>query len=134
MAHRLLRHPTSLHLGLVLVLTFPTGVIDTVRYPGRDRVLTGNVTGNVVILAMAITGAVALPTAGLAFDSRFGHNARQQWPHRALAGILNGAGALLLDVHFGLGTALSATITLMVALVGRPHLAPAARLPPPSET
>ena len=64
MAHRLQRHPDGLHLALMLALTFSTGVIDAVGYLGLDRVFTGNMTGNVVILAMALTGADGLPVAG----------------------------------------------------------------------
>ena len=54
----------QLHLGLMLALTFSTGVIDAVGYLGLDKVFTGNMTGNVVILGMALTGADGLPVAG----------------------------------------------------------------------
>jgi len=57
-------HPSGLHLGLMLALTFSTGVIDAVGYLGLDRVFTGNMTGNVVILGMALTGADDLPVIG----------------------------------------------------------------------
>jgi uncharacterized membrane protein YoaK (UPF0700 family) len=57
-------HPSGLHLGLMLALTFSTGVIDAVGYLGLDRVFTGNMTGNVVILGMAIAGADDLPILG----------------------------------------------------------------------
>jgi uncharacterized membrane protein YoaK (UPF0700 family) len=53
-----------LHLGLMLALTFSTGVVDAVGYLGLDHVFTGNMTGNVVILAMALTGANGLPIIG----------------------------------------------------------------------
>lgn len=53
-----------LHLILMLVLTFSTGVIDAVGYLGLDRVFTGNMTGNVVILGMALIGADNLPVVG----------------------------------------------------------------------
>jgi uncharacterized membrane protein YoaK (UPF0700 family) len=52
------------HLPLMLTLTFSTGIIDAVGYLGLDRVFTGNMTGNVVILGMALTGADGLPVAG----------------------------------------------------------------------
>ncbi|WP_367649004.1 DUF1275 family protein [Aeromicrobium stalagmiti] len=52
------------HLSLMLALTFSTGVIDAVGYLGLDRVFTGNMTGNVVILGMAIVGADDLPVLG----------------------------------------------------------------------
>ncbi|MCU1519325.1 MAG: hypothetical protein JWQ75_4046 [Pseudarthrobacter sp.] len=48
----------------MLVLTFSTGVIDAVGYLGLDRVFTGNMTGNVVILGMALIGADDLPVLG----------------------------------------------------------------------
>lgn len=56
--------PARLHLVLMLVLTFSTGVIDAVGYLGLDRVFTGNMTGNVVILGMALIGADNLPVVG----------------------------------------------------------------------
>ena len=58
------RHPARLQLGLMLALTFSTGVIDAVGYLGLDRVFTGNMTGNVVILGMALMGADGLPVIG----------------------------------------------------------------------
>jgi uncharacterized membrane protein YoaK (UPF0700 family) len=64
MASRLRAHPAGLHLALMLALTFSTGVVDAVGYLGLDRVFTGNMTGNVVILAMALTGADGLPIVG----------------------------------------------------------------------
>jgi uncharacterized membrane protein YoaK (UPF0700 family) len=64
MKKRLQSNPAALHLGLMLALTFSTGVIDAVGYLGLDRVFTGNMTGNVVILGMALTGADGLPVVG----------------------------------------------------------------------
>lgn len=58
----LLAHPRS--LALLLVLTFSTGVADAVGYLGLDRVFTGNMTGNVVILGMGAAGADDLPVLG----------------------------------------------------------------------
>ncbi len=52
------------HLALMLALTFSTGVVDAVGYLGLDRVFTGNMTGNVVILGMALLGADDLPVVG----------------------------------------------------------------------
>jgi uncharacterized membrane protein YoaK (UPF0700 family) len=224
MKRRLRADPAALHLGLMLALTFSTGVIDAVGYLGLDRVFTGNMTGNVVILGMALTGADGLPVVGpvialvlfmlgaliagralrpvpagwsgrstvlfavvgvvllgaavpflviddpvepvklavtgalglamgiqagaarhigvkdvttvvvtstlvgLAFDSRFGMGDGQPWKRRAGAVLLIGlgafAGALLLQVHIGLGMAVAAVITLVVAVlghIGRPH-------------
>ena len=50
--------------GLMLALTFSTGVVDAVGYLGLDRVFTGNMTGNVVILGMALVGGDDLPVVG----------------------------------------------------------------------
>ncbi|WP_229660899.1 YoaK family protein [Marmoricola endophyticus] len=52
------------HLPLMLVLTFSTGVVDAVGYLGLDRVFTGNMTGNVVVLGMALAGGADLPVLG----------------------------------------------------------------------
>ncbi len=60
----------------MLALTFSTGVIDAVGYLGLDRVFTGNMTGNVVILGMALVGGSGLPVLG---------------PFLALAGFMAGA-------------------------------------------
>lgn len=56
-----LRDPGYLNLCLMLALTFSTGVIDAVGYLGLDRVFTGNMTGNVVMLGMALSGTTTLP-------------------------------------------------------------------------
>ncbi|MFD1715335.1 YoaK family protein [Amnibacterium flavum] len=61
---RLRSNQGGLHLSLMLALTFSTGVVDAVGYLGLDRVFTGNMTGNVVILGMALTGADDLPIVG----------------------------------------------------------------------
>ncbi|WP_104055476.1 MULTISPECIES: YoaK family protein [Arthrobacter] len=54
--------PTErVHLWLMLLLTFSTGVVDAVGYLGLDRVFTGNMTGNVVLLGMAFAGGADLP-------------------------------------------------------------------------
>jgi uncharacterized membrane protein YoaK (UPF0700 family) len=60
----------------MLALTVATGINDAVGYLGLDRVFTGNMTGNVVILGMALLGADELPVVG---------------PLVALAGFLAGA-------------------------------------------
>ncbi|MEO7351487.1 MAG: YoaK family protein [Marmoricola sp.] len=54
----------SVHLGAMLILTFSTGVADAVGYLGLDKVFTGNMTGNVVILGMGLTGTADLPVEG----------------------------------------------------------------------
>ena len=53
-----------LHLALMLGLTFSTGIVDATGYLGLDRVFTGNMTGNVVILGMALLGGDGLPVIG----------------------------------------------------------------------
>lgn len=50
-----------IHLLLMLTLTFSTGIVDAVGFLGYDRVFTGNMTGNVVILGMGLSGAAQLP-------------------------------------------------------------------------
>ncbi|CNF58570.1 Predicted membrane protein [Mycobacterium tuberculosis] len=64
-ARRLRAAPADrLHLVLMLALTFSTGIVDAVGFLGLDRVFTGNMTGNVVILGMAIAGGGDLPVMG----------------------------------------------------------------------
>jgi len=58
------RDRDRLHLVLMLTLTFSTGIADAVGYLGLDRVFTGNMTGNVVILGMALAGGDDLPVVG----------------------------------------------------------------------
>ncbi|MFT4286938.1 DUF1275 family protein [Nocardioides sp.] len=77
MGRRLKAVPAStMHLWLMLVLTFTTGINDAIGYLGLDKVFTGNMTGNVVILGMALAGADGLPILG---------------PALALAGFMAGA-------------------------------------------
>lgn len=64
MLQRMRANPASTHLGLMLALTFSTGIIDAVGYLGLDRVFTGNMTGNVVILGMGLVGGTGLPVVG----------------------------------------------------------------------
>ncbi|WP_245154869.1 YoaK family protein [Nocardioides sp. 1609] len=93
------------HLWLMLLLTFGTGVVDAVGYLGLDRVFTGNMTGNVVILGMALVGADDLPVLG---------------PLLALGGFMAGAalGGRVLrraaGAWTGLTTALFATVAVLV--------------------
>jgi uncharacterized membrane protein YoaK (UPF0700 family) len=53
-----------MHLWLMLVLTFTTGINDAVGYLGLDKVFTGNMTGNVVVLGMGLVGGSDLPVLG----------------------------------------------------------------------
>jgi uncharacterized membrane protein YoaK (UPF0700 family) len=54
-------------LALMLALTFSAGVVDAVGYLGLDRVFPGNMTGNVALLGMTLTGSADLPTLRLGF-------------------------------------------------------------------
>jgi len=56
--------PEKFRLMLMMALTLVTGLVDAVGYLGLDHIFTGNMTGNVVILAMALAGAANLPTLG----------------------------------------------------------------------
>jgi uncharacterized membrane protein YoaK (UPF0700 family) len=91
MLTRLRARTADVHLGLMLALTFSTGVIDAVGYLGLDKVFTGNMTGNVVILGMGLAGAQGLPILG---------------PATALVGFMLGAavgGRVLRPVTTGWG-------------------------------
>jgi uncharacterized membrane protein YoaK (UPF0700 family) len=61
------RHQETLRVVLMLALTFVTGLTDAVGYLALDKVFTGNITGNIVVLGMAIAGAPGLHVAGPAF-------------------------------------------------------------------
>ncbi len=50
-----------LDLAMLLLLTFSTGMVDAIGYLGFDKVFTGNMTGNVVILGMGLAGADGVP-------------------------------------------------------------------------
>ena len=91
-----------MHLALMLALTFGTGVVDAVGYLGLDRVFTGNMTGNVVILGMALIGGNGLPVLG---------------PVVALGGFMLGA-ALGGRVLKGAAHAWTGRTSALLALVG----------------
>ena len=113
MLRRLVAVPRdSFHLGLMLALTFSTGVIDAVGYLGLDRVFTGNMTGNVVILGMGLVGADDLPVLG---------------PLLALAGFMLGA-ALGGRVLKAAGPGWTRRTTVLFGLVALVMLAVAALL------
>lgn len=91
-----------MHLWLMLVLTFTTGINDAVGYLGLDKVFTGNMTGNVVILGMALVGDTGLPVLG---------------PALALVGFMAGAalsGRALRGVQ-GAWTSVTTALMLLVA-------------------
>ncbi|CAN5135013.1 YoaK family protein [soil metagenome] len=51
-------------LAATVILTFVTGIVDAVGFLALDRVFTGNMTGNIVILGMGVAGADDLPVLG----------------------------------------------------------------------
>ncbi|QWF21001.1 DUF1275 domain-containing protein [Nocardioides sp. LMS-CY] len=53
-----------LDVSLMITLTFVTGLVDAVGFLSFDKVFTGNMTGNLVILGMALGGAPDLPVLG----------------------------------------------------------------------
>ncbi|MFI1919567.1 YoaK family protein [Nocardia sp. NPDC020380] len=57
-------HAGKVHLWLLIVLTFSTGVVDAAGFLGLGRVFVGNMTGNIVILGMGVAGADELPVTG----------------------------------------------------------------------
>ena len=93
-----------MHLALMLVFTFTTGIVDAVGYLGLDRVFTGNMTGNVVILGMALVGGNNLPILG---------------PALALVGFMVGAaiGGRVLKGTTGAWTARSTWLFAVVGVV-----------------
>lgn len=104
-----------LHLFLMLALTFTTGINDAVGYLGLDKVFTGNMTGNVVVLGMALAGGSNLPVlgpalalagfaAGAAAGGRALANDLRPWGPRTTA-LFTFVGVVML----GLGTALALT-------------------------
>ncbi|WP_245885817.1 YoaK family protein [Kineococcus rhizosphaerae] len=100
------RDPLDWHTALMLVLTFSTGIVDAVGYLGLDRVFTANMTGNVVILGMALTGSQDLPIVG---------------PVLALLGFLGGAalvGRVLRRAATGWTTASSVVFALVGVVLG----------------
>ncbi|WP_456823663.1 YoaK family protein [Cellulomonas sp. P5_E12] len=123
------------HLVLMLALTFTTGIVDAVGYLGLDRVFTANMTGNVVILGMALAGADDLPIlgpllalagflGGAALGGRVLRTAPAGWSHRtsmtfAATGVLAvalGVGALVVPPEQGTAWALVVTALLAVAM------------------
>ncbi|MFT4263593.1 MAG: YoaK family protein [Nocardioides sp.] len=95
---------TTMHLWLMLLLTFTTGINDAVGYLGLDRVFTGNMTGNVVVLGMAVVGGSGLPVLG---------------PALALVGFLVGAaiGGRALRRATAAWTGVTTTLFGVVALI-----------------
>jgi len=94
--------PDVARLWMMLALTFSTGIADAVGYLALDRVFTGNMTGNVVILGMAIAGSSDLPIVG---------------PGVALGGFMAGA-AVAGRVLRRPGGVWTTTVTALIAAVG----------------
>ncbi|XRQ09162.1 YoaK family protein [Actinomadura welshii] len=99
-------------VGLMLALTFATGVVDAVGYLRLDQVFAGNMTGNVVIIGMAATGASGLPVlgpvlalvfflAGAAAAGRALRTAAPGWSRRC-TGLLAGVGLALAATASGM--------------------------------
>ena len=115
---RLRRTPAaSVHLGSMLALTFATGIIDAVGYLGLDRVFTGNMTGNVVVLGMALAGGNGLPVvgplvalagfvAGASVAGRMLKGAGAGWTHR-----VTGLFAVTATVELAVGASLLAGLS-----------------------
>lgn len=123
----------TFHLMLMLALTFSTGVIDAVGYLGLDRVFTGNMTGNVVILGMALVGAEDLPVlgpllaltgfmAGAALSGRVLKVASPGWTRRTtmlfaiVVAVMLGVAALLFAIEEDLSHPVGITITTVLGM------------------
>jgi uncharacterized membrane protein YoaK (UPF0700 family) len=114
-------------LAALMALTFSTGVVDAVSYLGLDRVFTGNMTGNVVLLGLALTGAAGLSVvgasaalvgflAGTTLGGRVVRGSTPGWNGR-VALVLGVLGVLLLVVEpVGRASLTTTTTTLGVAM------------------
>jgi uncharacterized membrane protein YoaK (UPF0700 family) len=119
-------------LGLMLALTFTTGIVDAVGYLRLDQVFAGNMTGNVVILGMAATGRTGLPVVGplaalvcfligAAVAGRVLRTSLPGW-NRGCTGALAGIGLVLAVTALGMavigvgGTGLRALMASSLAL------------------
>ncbi len=114
-------------------LTFTTGINDAIGYLGLDQVFTGNMTGNVVILGMALAGVGALPIlgpalamvgflVGAAIGGRALRGAVSAWTAAttaltaAVAAVMFGCAALLWAAGGPLSTSTMVTVTTSAAL------------------
>jgi uncharacterized membrane protein YoaK (UPF0700 family) len=121
----------ALHLSLMLALTFSTGIVDAVGYLGLDRVFTGNMTGNVVILGMALVGGDDLPVlgpllalagfmVGAALGGRVLRHAPGGWCHRStvlltlVAAAMLTLGVLVLVVGEDVSRPIGITVTTLL--------------------
>ncbi|HWU22217.1 MAG TPA: YoaK family protein [Nocardioides sp.] len=107
-----------MHLVLMLALTVTTGINDAVGYLGLDKVFTGNMTGNVVVLGMALAGGSGLPVLGPAL-ALFGYVAGAAVGGRAMR--YAGTGwTRLVTVGFGTVAAIMLTLGTVLLLVDHP--------------
>ena len=128
---RLRSDPARVQLVLMLTLTFTTGIVDAVGYLGLDRVFTANMTGNVVILGMALAQTGGLPVAGPVIalatflvgalaGGRMLRRARPRWSGRhtvafaATGTVLAGAGSACLVVLPREGSPWAFTVTALL--------------------
>lgn len=118
--------------ALLMVLTFSTGAADAVGYLGLDKVFTGNMTGNVVILGMAVVPDTELPVLGPAIalvgffigamiGGRCLRSCDQGWSHRTTASLgvvaivfLSVAGAMIIELP-ELGSPYAMAVTALLA-------------------
>lgn len=133
------------HLVLMLALTFTTGIVDAVGYLGLDRVFTANMTGNVVILGMALAGGDDLPVlgptlalggflAGAALGGRLLRSAPAGWSDRT-SGTFAATGVIAVGLGIGAfvsppreGTVWALTLTTLLAVAMGLQAATARRL------
>ncbi|WP_432826278.1 YoaK family protein [Dactylosporangium sp. CA-092794] len=123
----------TVHLWLMLVLTLTTGINDAVGYLGLDKVFTGNMTGNVVVLGMALAGGTGLPTlgpalalvgfmAGAAVGGRVLKRAKVAWSRGVtllfalVAAMMCALGGLLLAIGREPGHVVMITVTTLAAV------------------
>jgi uncharacterized membrane protein YoaK (UPF0700 family) len=126
-------------MSALVALTFTTGIVDAIGFLGLDRVFTGNMTGNVVILGMALTGADGLPVVGpllalvgflvgAAVGGRTLRHAGPGWTIR-ITGLVSTVGALVLVLGAAvalLGAVEPVALTVTTALGGAMGLQAAA--------
>lgn len=122
-------------LGLLMVLTFTTGVIDAISFVGLGRVFTANMTGNVVFVAFALAGAegfsIRRPLASLVvffigalIAGHWAHRRAMNAPRRLLMiGASAEAALLLLATGISVGHARPASAELQFSLIGITALA-----------
>ena len=129
------RDVEDVHLWCMLALTFSTGIADAVGYLALDKVFTGNMTGNVVILGMGAAGTTDLPVlgpaiallsfmAGAAAGGRAMRGEAAGWTRRAshlisVVGLVFAVAAVMFaagSVHEGSAVAYSMTVGLAAAM------------------